>query len=32
MSKLFENISNEDLFTTLKTLMKMDHNIGGTVE
>ncbi len=32
MSKLFKNISREDLMITLNTLIKMDHNIGGIIE
>ncbi len=32
MSKLFKNISREDLMITLNTLIKMDQNIGGIIE
>lgn len=32
MSKLYRNISKEDLEITLNTLMKMDQNIGGIIE
>lgn len=32
MAKLYKNISREDLATTLRTLMKMDQNIGGVIE
>lgn len=32
MSQLYKNIPREDLEITLKTLIKMDHNIGGILE
>ncbi|MDO5521160.1 MAG: MarR family transcriptional regulator [bacterium] len=32
MKALYNGISKEDLQTTLKTLIKMDHNIGGKME
>jgi DNA-binding MarR family transcriptional regulator len=32
MSQLYKDISEEDLITTLNTLMKMDQNIGGIIE
>lgn len=32
MSKMYENISKEDLEITLKTLMRMDRNLGGIIE
>jgi len=32
MSKLYKNISQEDLKTTLSTLIKMDKNMGGIIE
>lgn len=32
MSQLYKSIPKEDLVTTLNTLMKMDHNIGGIIE
>lgn len=32
MARLFKDIPEDELAVTLKTLLKMDHNIGGTVE
>lgn len=32
MAKMYENISKEDIEVTLKTLMKMDRNLGGVIE
>ena len=32
MQKLYQGIPKEDLAVTLKTLMKMDQNIGGIIE
>lgn len=32
MSGLYKNISREDLATTLNTLVKMNQNIGGSIE
>lgn len=32
MGNLFQDIPKEDLITTLKTLKKMDQNIGGVIE
>lgn len=32
MSELYKNIPREDLIITLKTLKKMDQNMGGTIE
>ena len=32
MEGLYKNISKEDLVVTLRTLIKMDQNLGGTIE